>query len=329
MKIKSFIFASIIYIAFIGGFAFFLDLGDYTLSIESFSLTLPIAIWFVAPLLIFFILALLHLSFYSLFNAFRFRHFFKDADKFEDFANDLLLEKKSKISFHTKEFKRVCEIAKSLKTQEKIPNLNQFNEILDTIKKIHDGEYVNLGKFKLENNNILSIQNEKNHLNKDISYAYNKIKNINHIKDELEQTAFELLLEKGTYEQIKNVKIPKNSQQVLNLIQRFKNKNLELSPVEFEVLLQNSNLDEKEYLKIAKMSVNLLNPDAILNIFLKIKNQKSEALRAYLYLLAEFSMFDELLEQIKNDDKKFADFKAVLALRDKNIKINLNQLIND
>ena len=64
MKIKSFIFASIIYIAFIGGFAFFLDLGDYTLSIESFSLTLPIAIWFVAPLLIFFILALLHLSFY-------------------------------------------------------------------------------------------------------------------------------------------------------------------------------------------------------------------------------------------------------------------------
>ena len=104
MKIKSFIFASIIYIAFIGGFAFFLDLGDYTLSIESFSLTLPIAIWFVAPLLIFFILALLHLSFYSLFNAFRFRHFFKDADKFEDFANDLKLKKKSQISINSMKF---------------------------------------------------------------------------------------------------------------------------------------------------------------------------------------------------------------------------------
>ncbi|HEF3953367.1 TPA: hypothetical protein SAH24_002101, partial [Campylobacter jejuni] len=47
----------------------------------------------------------------------------------------------------------------------------------------------------------------------------------------------------------------------------------------------------------------------------------------YLYLLAEFGLLDELREQIHNDDKKFNDFKAFLALREKNIKIDLNQLI--
>lgn len=329
MRIKAFIFASIIYIALVGAAVFFLDFSDYTLSIETFTLTLPVAIWVVLPLIVFFLLSLLHLSFYSLLNNFKFKHFFKDADKFEDFVKDLLLEKKSKISFQTKEFKEVSKLAKSLKTKEKVSNSNKFNEILDMVKKIERGEYLNLNKFKLENNNVLYIQNEKNHIENDLNYAYNKIKNSNHIKDELEQFAFDILLEKGSYEQIKNVKISKNSKQILALIERFKNKNLELSAVEFEVLIESSNFSEKEYLQLAKMSAKLLNPDAILNIFLKIKNQKSEALRAYLYLLAEFSMFDKLLEQIKNDDKKFADFKAVLILREKNIKIDLNQLIND
>ncbi|HEF3545581.1 TPA: hypothetical protein R9111_000734, partial [Campylobacter upsaliensis] len=64
----------------------------------------------------------------------------------------------------------------------------------------------------------------------------------------------------------------------------------------------------------------------IINIFLKIKNTKSEALRAYLYLLAEFSMFEELENQIRNKEE-LSDFKAVLALREKNIKFDLNRLI--
>lgn len=325
MRIRSFAFLSIVYIALVGGALFSLNLGDYTLS----SFTFPVAIWFVLLLLIFFIFALLHMSFYSLVNTFKFKHFFKDADKFEDFVKDLLLERKSKIFFKTKEFKQIAEFVKSLKTKEKIPHFDKFNEVLDLVKEIENGGYKNLGKFRLETENTLYVQNEKNRLKNDANYAYSKVKNLDHVENELEQFAFEALLKKGSYEYIKNVKIPKNSEQILALIERFKNKDLELSAVEFEVLLQNSVLSEKEYLKVAKISANLLNPDAILNIFLKIKNQKNEALRAYLYLLAEFSMFDELLEQVRHDDKKFTDFKAVLALREKNIKINLNQLIDD
>ncbi|EOH3930308.1 TPA: hypothetical protein SB826_000614, partial [Campylobacter jejuni] len=180
---------------------------------------------------------------------------------------------------------------------------------------------------KLENNNVLYLQNEKNHLKNDANYAYNKLKNLNEIKDEFEEIAFNTLIEKASYEQIKNVKIPKKPSEVLTLIKRFKEGNLELSVAEYEVLLSHNILSEKDYLNAAKLSTKLLNPDAILGIFNKIKNEKSEALRAYLYLLAEFGLLDELREQIHNDDKKFNDFKAFLALREKNIKIDLNQLI--
>ena len=134
-------------------------------------------------------------------------------------------------------------------------------------------------------------------------------------------------MKKGTYEQIKNIKITKKPCHILTLIKRFKEGNLELNAAEYEVLLSHNILSEKDYLDIAKLSIKLLNPDAVIRIFNKIKNEKSEALRAYLYLLAEFGLLDELREQIHNDDKKFNDFKAFLALREKNIKIDLNQLI--
>ena len=43
-------------------------------------------------------------------------------------------------------------------------------------------------------------------------------------------------------------------------------------------------------------------------------------------LLLIFSMFEELENQIRNKEE-LSDFKAVLALREKNIKFDLNRLI--
>ncbi|EAL0282003.1 hypothetical protein BXA09_05335 [Campylobacter upsaliensis] len=326
MKIRLFILASLIYIAFIMGFMFYLDLGYYELVLGTFTLNLPIMLWLILPLVFYFVLALTHMSFYAFLRYLKFKHFFKDAAKFEDFAKDLLLEKESKISFYTKEFKRVSELCKSLKNGTKNADFHAINDLLDLLEALKKGETQNLNKFKLDKNNPLILQNEKNRLKNDLDYAYSKLKNLSEINTEFEKLAFEVVLQKGTYEQIKNLKINKTNEQILSLIKRFKDGNLELSLAEFEVLIEMANLNEAEYLSVAKMCVKCFNPDATINIFLKIKNTKSEALRAYLYLLAEFSMFEELENQIRNKEE-LSDFKAVLALREKNIKFDLNRLI--
>ncbi|WP_270978486.1 hypothetical protein, partial [Campylobacter upsaliensis] len=297
MKIRLFILASLIYIAFIMGFMFYLDLGYYELVLGTFTLNLPIMLWLILPLVFYFVLALTHMSFYAFLRYLKFKHFFKDAAKFEDFAKDLLLEKESKISFYTKEFKRVSELCKSLKNGTKNADFHAINDLLDLLEALKKGETQNLNKFKLDKNNPLILQNEKNRLKNDLDYAYSKLKNLSEINTEFEKLAFEVVLQKGTYEQIKNLKINKTNEQILSLIKRFKDGNLELSLAEFEVLIEMANLNEAEYLSVAKMCVKCFNPDTIINIFLKIKNTKSEALRAYLYLLAEFSMFEELENQ--------------------------------
>lgn len=327
MKISLFIFASLMYTIFIMLFMFYLDLGTYTLNIFSYSIELPVMTWFAIVLVIFIIFTILHISFYSFLNYLKFKYFLKDSNKFENFIIDLLLEKETKINFQTKEFKQVANLTKILKTHQKDKPNSKINDILDLIDGIKRGEYRNLNKFKLEKNNVLFLQNEKNHMANDINYAYNKIKYLEQIEDELSEYAFDILIKKGTYEQIKNIKINKTQDQILTIINRFKNQELKLSLAEFEVLINRSDLNESEFLQIAKSSTVSLNPDAILNIFKKIKDNHNEALKAYLYLLAHFSMFDELLNEIKNDEKKFSDFTNILLLREHHKKFDLDKLI--
>ncbi|WP_270973420.1 hypothetical protein, partial [Campylobacter upsaliensis] len=255
MKIRLFILASLIYIAFIMGFMFYLDLGYYELVLGTFTLNLPIMLWLILPLVFYFVLALTHMSFYAFLRYLKFKHFFKDAAKFEDFAKDLLLEKESKISFYTKEFKRVSELCKSLKNGTKNADFHAINDLLDLLEALKKGETQNLNKFKLDKNNPLILQNEKNRLKNDLDYAYSKLKNLSEINTEFEKLAFEVVLQKGTYEQIKNLKINKTNEQILSLIKRFKDGNLELSLAEFEVLIEMANLNEAEYLSVAKMCV--------------------------------------------------------------------------
>lgn len=328
MKIGLFAVASLIYGVLIAIICiFYLDFKIYHLTFNENTIELPMVVLILMPLAIYFILTLLHIAFYNFLNHLKFKHFFKDAKKFEDFVKDLLLEKDPKISFKTKEFKQVGELSKSLKTGQKIPNYTKINDVLELLDSLKKGEFLNLNQFKLNAHNALFLQNKKNRLQNDLHYAYDKLKNLHQINNELEEIAFKILLEKGTYEQIKNIKIVKTPAQILNLIERFKKKSLELSLAEFEVLISQIKFDEKEYLILAKMSAELFNPDAILNIFLKIKNENDEALRAYLYLLAEFSMFEELESQIRNDNETFLLFKAVLILREKHIKIDLKHFI--
>lgn len=327
MKIKLFVFASIVYMIVLGAFIFTINAENYTLEIGSYTLTLPVVIWFLLPVFVLFVVAFVHMSFYGFLRYLKYKHFFDDGAEFESFVNALLLQKPVPTRFKTQEFRHAAELTQSLTTRKKLPNAPKFNEIIDILNELDEGKGVNLKKFKLDSQNPLAMQNEKNHIANDLSYAYARIKNKKEFDDENDELAFNAVLENGTNEQILNLKLPKNAAQSLTLIKRFENGSLELSPSEYESIVSGVSFDESAYIKLAKMSVKKLNPDALLTIFKRLKNTHIEALRAYLFILADLSMFDELRLEIGNDKTHFNDFKIVLLARDKNIKIDLNHFI--
>lgn len=327
MRIKLFICLGLLYLVLLGAFVYHVNAGEFNLVFANFELNLPAVIWVLLPVAILFVFAVLHMSFYAFLRYLRTKDFYNEARKFQNFALDLLLEKNPKPKFKIKEFQNVAELVKSLKTLERIPNNDKFNEVLDILSELKEQKNVNLKKFKLDQENPIVQLNEKNAILNDINHAFSRIKNKKDFQDELDIIAFEQLIKLGTLKQIQSLSLCKNSKQVGELFKRFEQDSLQMDAQEFESLLNEVLLDEKLYLDIAKSSTKKLDPDSLIAIFKKLKNQNMQALKAYLFILAEFGLFDELRLELKTAPAKHEEFDLVLLARDHHQKVDLYKLV--
>lgn len=326
MRIKLFVFCSILYFALLGAFIFHLNPATYAVSFLGFSEELPVVIWVLLPAVLGFIFALLHMCFYSFLSYLKYKNFFVDAKNLEHFASELVLCETPKTELKTKEFQKAGELMKGLRNNEKTPTLNEFNETLELAQDIENGENKDLRKYRLKPENTLLLKNEQNALAKDTQMAFARIKNKKALENSLEIFALEQVLEKGSLEQILALRIPLSKEQILSLFQRLEKENIKLGANEFDKLIQ-KDLSAEEFLSLAKSSVKIINPDSLLLLFEKLKNDFSQAFRAYLYVLAYFSMFDKLRLELVGKEKQNADFDLVLLARDHNKKFDLEKLI--
>ncbi|NDJ27325.1 hypothetical protein CQA38_07935 [Campylobacter sp. MIT 12-5580] len=327
MRIKLFIFSGLLYLVLLGAFVYHVSNAEFTLMFGGYEFTLPVVVWVVLPVVFLFVCAILHMSFYTFLRYLKTKDFYSDARKFQHFALDLLLEKNPKPHFKIKEFQNAAELVKSLKTFEKIPNNDKLNEVLDILSELKEQKSVNLKKFKLDQENPLVQLNEKNTILNDINYAFLRLKNKKEFQNELDLIAFEELLKLGTFKQIQSLSLHKNAQQITELFKRFEQGNLQMNNQEFESLLNEAVLSEKQYLDIAKLSTKKLDPDSLIAIFKKLKEQNSDALKAYLFILAEFGLFDELRLELKMSSKEYEEFNIILLAREHHKKVDFNTLV--
>ncbi|RKO64642.1 hypothetical protein CKA54_04360 [Campylobacter sp. P255] len=326
MKIKLFFFASLVYLLIVAALVYNLNLGDYTFVVSTFELRLPVSIWVILPTFVLMILALLHMSFYGFLKHLQYKNLIKDSKNYENYIVDIFLKKTSKIKFKTQEFQDIAKNTYALYCKEKIQN-PKIDSIVDIFEQLEQKEFVDLKKYKLDTHNEIFILNEKNHFIKDSEYAFAFIKNKEKINDDLEQLAYNEVLKNSPYSQIKTLKVQKSQDDILLLLHRFKEEKLDLNQAEIEVLLTMNPLDESGYLQSVKILCPKLEPQFLIALFKKLKDHQNQALRAYLYTLAEFGMYDELLNELGNDQNEHKDFRLALFLREHNKKFELDRLI--
>ncbi|OCX43307.1 hypothetical protein A7X81_08715 [Campylobacter ornithocola] len=326
MKIRLFFFASLVYLLIIVALVYNLNLGNYTFTISTFELNLPISLWVILPALFLMILALTHMSFYGFLKHLQYKNLIKDSKNYENFIVDIFLKKVSKIKFKTQEFQNIAKNTQALYFKEKIQN-PKIDDIVDILEQLDKKEFVELKKYKLDPNNEIFILNEKNHFQKDSDYAFSFIKNKDTLTNELEIFAYKKVLENAPYSQIKTLKIQKNQDDILLLLHRFEKESLELNHAEIEVLLSINSLDEAAYLQSTKILYKKVEPQVLIALFKKLKDNQTQALRAYFYTLAEFGMYDELLNELGNNQNEYRDFRLLLFLREHNKKIELDKFI--
>lgn len=319
MKTRRFFLYSIIYIGIIWLVIFSFINQNYALNILGYSLDIPIATWVVLPLILFAILALFHMSYYGFKIYLEGRTMRNDAQIYNVLAKEIYLGLESNKDFKTDLFNASSEVTKSLSPWLNLGKPNFENSDLkaayELCFEVKNGKVCDLKKFKLLKSNPLYIQNEKNKIKADYKYAITILSNKD-ANDELISLASKALVENATFLELSKFNPIYTNSDIFILIDRYVNDKFEISTNDIFATISKVKFTQNEYIQIAKILKSKIDPDLLISMFERLKNEEQLALEAYLYLLYDFGMIDRLREIIASENSKFERIETLLFLRD-------------
>lgn len=321
MKTRRFIVYSLIYIALLGVLVYSIDSSEHTFGLLGYSFTMPLALWIVLPVALFALLCIAHIAYHG-FEIYMFKRSIKrDEILYKELAREVFLDLDTNKDFKTELYKAPSEITKILspwgKYKDQAVSDDDLQSVVKVVKNIQNGEVVDLKKFRLPSTNSLFIRNELNKIEKTPNYFLEALKEYKEISDEISAKANKKLLDTGSFADIKKFNFTKSSEEIMLLLERFINDDIMVSNDEIYELLDNFKISKAQYNKSAKMLRSKIAPDALINIFEKLKSSHLDAEEAYLYLLFEFQMLDKVRDIIENSDtSEYQNIKILMYLRE-------------
>lgn len=319
MKTRRFFLYSIIYIGliWIGVFSFVNQ--NYAINILGYNLDIPVATWVIIPLVIFAILAIFHMSYYGFKIYLDGRAMRSDAQIYNVLAKEIYLGLESNKDFKTDLFTTSSEVTKSLSPWLNLGKPNLENSDLkmayELCSDVKSGKVCDLKKFKLLKTNPLYIQNEKNKINADYKHAI-AVLSKNDISDELKAFASNALVQNGTFLELSKFNPIYTASDIFVLLNRYAQDKFEISTNDIFNTISKVKFTQDEYIQIAKILKTKMEPDLIISIFDRLRNEEPLALEAYLYLLYDFQMIEKLREIMMSENSKFERIETLLFLRD-------------
>lgn len=321
MKTRRFIVYSIIYIVLLGVLVYSIDSSEHTFGLLGYSFTMPLALWIAAPVAVFALLCIAHIAYHG-FEIYMFKRSIKrDEILYKELAREVFLALDTNKDFKTELYKTPSQVTKILspwgRYKDEVVSDDELESVVKVVKNVQSGEVVDLKKFRLPNTNLLFIKNELNKIEKNTNYFLEVLKDYKEINDEISRKANEKLLALGSFADIKKFNFAKSSEETMMLLERFVNDDIIISNDEIYELLDNFKISKAQYNTSAKILRSKITPDALINIFEKLKSSHTDAEEAYLYLLFEFQMLDKVRDIIDNSDSsEYQNIKILMYLRE-------------
>lgn len=323
MGIKRYIFLSLIFTVAVGLYVFSFEGTQLTKEFFGVSVTLPVALWVTAPVFALLVASVVHMSFYYLREYWQERARKKEYEQFLHVAKLSLLGEEPNVAFKTPWFGLpallISRMTLRLDGSSEGIEEGELKTVLEMIEKVRKGEVVDLKKYKLRQDNPLMVQNKLNQLAHNPKLAGEMVKSCGLGQSEVCNKAFEILLQHGSYAEIKRSGRELTEAMTLGLLRRHGDAQdaLSVEEIEVEALLSNPNLTKQGLIEAAKILQTSLNPDALVVLFEKLYNQRVEACEAFLYVLFELQMIDRVREVLENSDEEdLVKFKLLLFLKD-------------
>lgn len=320
MKFKYYaLFSLLFFIALFG--------GVYYITMERFDIglgiSLPIALWVVLAVVIFFVFTTCFFAFEWVKTALHNRNNAKDA---ESIIEQILLQNAAE-SYAPPRIKddELARISSALLRYELSPNLASLDSgsarvdrMFELYKSINMGAFEDLRKFKLAPSNPFVLQNWRNYALKGSKNAFEILRDAG--KDmELRRFAFGVICdakkEKDIYKalEVSECLEPKMLQKAFLALIELGEK-LESGFV--AKLCKEAAFAPKDYVKLAQELSGKLSPDALLALFAALSNADEKAHKAYVLALLELEMIAKAGEELKGfADDEIQGIRAYIELK--------------
>lgn len=322
---KRYLVLSLLFCLAVGGFAYSLTDGVYTLSVpySEFTYELPIALWVTLPALVLVLLSWLHLLALSCGFYFEDKRQKKDIKAILQQIRARLLGEKVDLDIKTESFKG---IASALERSGCTPILNsdssgvnEVDSVISALKKLDDGEVIELKPLGIQEDNPIYEINQRNRLKQDEKFAYEVLKKKEHYTPSLQREAFLKII---AQEDIKEIKkhledLPTDEKSVSKVVELYIARKLDLTREELKSLLQHSGYHAKKYVEFARGIKAERTPDEWIALFEYLAEENEKAEEALIYVLLDLEMIDRARERLANlPESDMISLRAYLEIKE-------------
>jgi hypothetical protein len=301
---KKYSIFSIIFIALIALFVYMEDNSITTFNIFGINLSLPNAVWIAIFLGLFYLLSVLFFAFIHLQNFFYKKNIQKDIEIIiNNIKNAVLYKDNIK---DVKILKYCNNFVKNIKGLEIEPNPTEKFEFLEDIKKLKNGETIEISKYKLNENNPWFILNVKNRIKKDPNYAKEVLRRFKN--EELKKEAFYVYAKTTPISEILKYNYPITKDIIL----------AHIKDDDLKKLLKTAKLDKFEQIEIAKAIYGTRSPDEELDITTPLPY-------ANAYLVLKYEHIEKAKEIIEEYSLKL--FEYLLKLKECGLKVEVDEYL--
>ncbi len=335
MGLKKYIFSAIVLIVAIAGYVFSLESADYRVEVANTVVILPIAIWVVAPAILLFIASVLHILYYSFKSYLNKRSVTKDKENLLNLIKNNLTGNNTNQEFKSDTFKELGNILQQLNMSIKDIEFNTENKTIDSlahkILQINSGEHVSLKEFKLDSTSTLVLNNNINRTKIDPDYCIDIINKASSHSEDLVEAAFINALKSKSFTTIKKLleNFTLNKKMTIELLITDAAYDSQFTFTNSEIINYITKIDfsKEDYLLLAKKYTHRMSPEQIIKLFEDLSSNNETANEAYLYILFEYEMIDEIREIINNSQKdEYIPYKALLDLKDSGKNYNFDNI---
>jgi hypothetical protein len=323
--------------AMVGAFTYTMNPNYYIVEVMGININLPVAAWLILPMFILLTFTVIHMIFYSLKSYFKLKKWQKDADTLDDALYWSMVQEPKDQKYAIPEIASAASILSqsNIDVLDNVESLSpRLSRVLNIVNKIKNGDYVDLKDNKMSKvfneGNPLLIKNRLNRLDHDDKFIEEVMKSPVSFSDPVEHKALELFAAKESFFKARKYAKIFDVENFFVMLNRVSTeKDMELTTDILDDFVAALNFNCNEFVRTAYITKKVFTPDENLVFFKKYQNEYPNAQLAYLYLLFEYELMEEvglyLDEQYEGD---FIRARALYSLKKANKNYKIEDLMN-